>query len=156
MTHLKFVEKAVALTLLGEGKKQKEIADRFKVHVCTIKRLVKSAKNLRPGELAPKRKHSGAINQKKLTLFKLRKLKNIIQKKPFASARQIKQISLHLFENISVRTIQMGLKDNLGLHSRRPTKIPLLTDAHIEKRLKFARSHLNKSKAWWRDVMYSD
>ena len=155
MPQLTLVQRAVALTLL-ETKTQKEVAKRFKVDVSTIKRLKARAKNMAPGELAPRRKPSGGLMNKKLGVGKLRRLKKIVQKRPFSSARQIKTRSPHLFRGVSVRTIQRALKDDLNLPARRAAKKPLLTPQQKEKRLNFARNHLNKSKAWWRSVMFSD
>ena len=71
------VQRAVALTLL-ETSTQLEVAKRFNVDVSTIKRLKARAKNMAPGELAPRRKPSGGLNNKKLGVLKLRRLKNIV------------------------------------------------------------------------------
>ena len=77
MPQLTHVQRAVALTLL-ETSMQLEVAKRFNVDVSTIKRLKTRAKNMAPGELAPRRKPSGGLNNKKLGVLKLRRLKNIV------------------------------------------------------------------------------
>ena len=43
-----------------------------------------------------------------------------------------------------------------GLKYCRTRKVPLLKEAHVQGRLKFANEHLNDSKEDWQNVMWSD
>ena len=47
-------QKAFALAMLECGKKNKVVANRLSVHPRTIQKLKARAKDLKPGELAPK------------------------------------------------------------------------------------------------------
>ena len=158
MPQLKPEQRVAAMTLIGVGMTEKNVADKLGVSRSCIARLKKAAKTrmMKPGQISPPRGQSGGLNTKKLGLLKLRKLKRIILKYPFKSARKIKADAPETFGNVSIRTIQRALKEDLHMPSMRPAKKPLLTERQIQKRLQFCRDHLNKSVEWWRDVMFSD
>src|SRR4029434_7061300 len=56
---------------------------------------------------------------------------------------------------VTKKTIGKTLRHN-GLKSCSARKVPLLKEAHVQGRLKFANEHLNDSKEDWENVMWSD
>lgn len=69
--HMRMTEKAVAIALLDEGWSCADVAERFKMARRTIFKLKNQAKNLKPGEVAPKRKFGTGPKNKKLSLPQL-------------------------------------------------------------------------------------
>jgi hypothetical protein len=82
----------------------------------------------------------------------MRRVVKYSKKHPFASAKVI-QTELGLV--VSVRTLSRVLKDN-NLKACQPRKVPLLRKIHVEKRLKFAKSHLSWPLEKWRNVLWTD
>ncbi|GFW30252.1 transposable element Tc1 transposase [Trichonephila clavipes] len=56
---------------------------------------------------------------------------------------------------VSEHTVQRTLLDK-GLHSKRPTRVPLLTKRHRQLRLRWAREHHDWSTDQWERVAWSD
>ena len=56
---------------------------------------------------------------------------------------------------ISTRTIQRRLNKN-GLESHRPRKAPLLMPCHINTRLMYAKTFLDKESTFWDRILWSD
>ncbi|GBM51158.1 hypothetical protein AVEN_2507-1 [Araneus ventricosus] len=57
--------------------------------------------------------------------------------------------------NVSEHTVQRTLLD-MGLCSRRPTRVPLLTKRHRQLRLQWAREHRDWTTDEWKRVTWSD
>ncbi|GBM53193.1 Transposable element Tc1 transposase [Araneus ventricosus] len=57
--------------------------------------------------------------------------------------------------NVSEHTVQRTLLD-MGLCSRRPTRVPLLTKRHRQLRLQWAREHRDWTMDEWKRVAWSD
>lgn len=57
--------------------------------------------------------------------------------------------------NVSEHTVQRTLLD-MGLRSKRPTRVPLLTKRHRQLRLRWAREHRDWSMDQWERVAWSD
>ena len=56
---------------------------------------------------------------------------------------------------VPTRTICRQLIER-GLYGRRPKRTPLLRDRHKKARLEFAKTHLNKPKSFWENVLWTD
>lgn len=72
-----------------------------------------------------------------------------IAKNPLGTARTIKE-TLEL--DVSTRTINRRLKSG-GLESRLQIRKPFLTAAHKQKRLEFAKKHINKGAGFWNSIL---
>ncbi|GBM96662.1 hypothetical protein AVEN_29480-1 [Araneus ventricosus] len=57
--------------------------------------------------------------------------------------------------SVSEHTVQRTLLD-MGLCSRRPTRVPLLTKRHRQLRLQWARKHRDWAMDEWKKVVWSD
>ncbi|GBO11183.1 hypothetical protein AVEN_23733-1 [Araneus ventricosus] len=57
--------------------------------------------------------------------------------------------------SVSVHTVQRTLLD-MGLCSRRPTRVPLLTKCHRRLRLQWSREHRDWAMDEWKRVAWSD
>ncbi|GBN37285.1 hypothetical protein AVEN_160868-1 [Araneus ventricosus] len=57
--------------------------------------------------------------------------------------------------SVSENTVQQALLD-MGLCSRRPTRVPLLTKRHRQLRLQWAREHRDWTMDEWKRVAWSD
>ncbi|GBN97391.1 hypothetical protein AVEN_144260-1 [Araneus ventricosus] len=57
--------------------------------------------------------------------------------------------------SVSEHTVQRALLD-MGLCSRRPTRVPLLTKRHRQLRLQWAREHRDWTMDEWKRVAWSD
>lgn len=75
---------------------------------------------------------------------------------PRLTAREIKQNNPQLLGNVSIRSIQDLLHDDLGYRSYRARRKPLLTKVQKLKRLRFAKKYIVWSEDDWRRVLWSD
>ena len=121
-----------------------------------LHRLFKAAKAV-PETLplaVPTRK-AGSGRPPVITALMRRKMKTSLNKNPKLSASELKQ-KLKCPRSIPVRTIQDVLCRVMGLRSRHTAKKPFLSDAMRQKRLAFARLHVNKSVKWWQNILFTD
>lgn len=58
-------------------------------------------------------------------------------------------------KKVSQHTVQRSLL-RMGLRSRRPSRVPLLTAHHRQQRLQWAREHRNWTIEEWKAVTWSD
>ena len=79
-----------------------------------------------------------------------------VSRNPRSTARELKETNPHLLGNVSVRSIQQFLHDDLGYRSYRARRKPLLTAVQKAKRLKFAEKYSVWSDEDWRGVLWSD
>ena len=77
-------------------------------------------------------------------------------KSPRKPCKQLKIEYPDIFGDIKVRRLQDHACRRLEFRSRVARKKPLLTPAHIQKRLKFARLTKKWKEAEWRRVLWSD
>jgi len=151
--HLTQEKKSFALAMLNCGKTQLEVAAKMRVSQSTIKRLARKARVL-PEFVTPKRK-SGTGPRKRISLVGMLKMKRFVVRYPATSARKLKQ-KIPELADVSIRSVQNTLKNELNLPSRRPAKKPMLTQQMKDKRLAFARSHLNWTVEQWKGVHFTD
>ena len=132
------------------------IMDKTGMSNSALHRLFKAAK-AEPETLplaVPTRK-PGSGRPLVITALMRRKMKTALNKNPKLTARELKKKLLCL-RDIPVLTIQDVLCRVMGLRSRHAAKKPFLSDAMKEKRLAFARLHINKSVRWWQSVLFTD
>ena len=76
--------------------------------------------------------------------------------RPLITPASLKKKHPKLLEEVSIRTIQHRLKNDLGLPCRRAAKKSLLTEKMRKKRLTFAKNYQHWTPQQWRKVMFSD
>ena len=79
----------------------------------------------------------------------------MVEKAPRSTAKQI-QADLHTQgTTVSTRTIRRQLNER-EFYGRRPRRTPLLRERHKKAQLEFAKTHLNKLKSFWENVLWTD
>uniref|UniRef100_A0A3Q3K398 Transposase Tc1-like domain-containing protein n=1 Tax=Monopterus albus TaxID=43700 RepID=A0A3Q3K398_MONAL len=114
--------------LIGEGKTYKEVQ---KIIGCSAKMISNALK----WRAKPERR-----GRKRKTTIKMdRRITRMAKAQPMISSRMIKD-SLEL--PVSTVTVRRRLCE-ANLFSRIPRKVPLLKKRHVQKRLQFAKEHIN-------------
>ncbi|GIY60804.1 transposable element Tc1 transposase [Caerostris darwini] len=81
-----------------------------------------------------------------------RRLQRVVNSNGQATLRQITaEINVGRTRDLSVRTVRRNLAF-LGYSSRRPTRVPLLTERHRLQRLSWAREHIGWSLDEWKTL----
>ena len=84
-----------------------------------------------------------------------RRIVGMVAEEPRTTAKQI-QADLQTQGTIILTcTIRRQLNER-GLYGRRPRRKPLLKDRHKKAWLEFAKTHLNKPKSFWENVLWTD
>uniref|UniRef100_A0A3Q3XK05 Transposase Tc1-like domain-containing protein n=1 Tax=Mola mola TaxID=94237 RepID=A0A3Q3XK05_MOLML len=127
-----------SLKLIGEGKTYKEVQ---KIIGCSAKMISNALKwRAKPETRGRKRK----------TTIKMdRRITRMAKAQPMISSRMIKD-SLEL--PVSTVTVRRRLCE-ANLFTRIPRKVPLLKKRHVQKRLQFAKEHINWPKEKWRNIL---
>ena len=149
-------KKAVAVYLLTKTDKPiQEITRDTGMSKSALFRLRKRFQDQTPAKKAamniPKRK-PGSGRTDSLTLGQCNRIKKCIRDNPRVTARKLKFLVPGL-QDRPVRTIQDWCKRRLNLPSRVMAKKPRLTQAMKDKRVAFARTHLNWTVEDWATVM---
>uniref|UniRef100_A0A3Q3QRF2 Transposase Tc1-like domain-containing protein n=1 Tax=Monopterus albus TaxID=43700 RepID=A0A3Q3QRF2_MONAL len=90
--------------------------------------------------------------KRKTTIKMDRRITRMAKAQPMISSRMIKD-SLEL--PVSTVTVRRRLCE-ANLFSRIPRKVPLLKKRHVQKRLQFAKEHINWPKEKWRNILWTD
>uniref|UniRef100_A0A3Q3JP41 Transposase Tc1-like domain-containing protein n=1 Tax=Monopterus albus TaxID=43700 RepID=A0A3Q3JP41_MONAL len=127
--------------LIGKGKTYKEVQ---KIIGCSAKMISNALK----WRAKPERR-----GRKRKTTIKMdRRITRMAKAQPMISSRMIKD-SLEL--PVSTVTVRRRLCE-ANLFSRIPRKVPLLKKRHVQKRLQFAKEHINWPKEKWRNILWTD
>ena len=146
-------QRARALGLLDAGTSQQVVARRFRVHRATIRRLQKRDSGGNPVW----RRKSGTGMKKSYGVKEITAIRKAIEKNPFMTSYQIKLRQKKELKNISPRTIQRILLEDLGRRAVVAKKKPFLFEVNKRERLDWCRLHLKKSsKVWTKEVMWID
>lgn len=91
------------------------------------------------------------------TTFRTRQLiSRQVSKDPRLTARDLKEKNPQLLADVSVRSVQQLLHDDLGYRSFCARKKPLLTALQKKKRVNFCKKYLAWSEEQWKTVLWSD
>ena len=77
----------------------------------------------------------------------------MVEKAPRSTAKQVDLQTQG--STVSTCTIHHQFNER-GFNGRRPTRTPLLRHTHKKARLEFAKTHLNNSKSFWENVLWTD
>uniref|UniRef100_A0A8C2FU31 Transposase Tc1-like domain-containing protein n=1 Tax=Cyprinus carpio TaxID=7962 RepID=A0A8C2FU31_CYPCA len=125
----------------SEGKTYKEVQ---KMIGCSAKMISNALK----WRAKPERR-----GRKRKTTIKMdRRITRMAKAQPMITSRMIKD-SLEL--PVSTVTVRRRLCE-ANLFSRIPRKVPLLKKRHVQKRLQFAKEHINWPKEKWRNILWTD
>ena len=154
MPKLSNLDRARALGFLEAGWTQHAVAAHFGICRKTVSRL--QSRYRKTGDVKD-RERSG--RPRVTTQRQDRYIETTAVRKRFVTARSIQQ-SLNQAagygaRRLSIQTIRNRLHAS-GLRARRPARRPLLTPAHREARLRWARRHRHWTMAQWRCVLFSD
>ena len=152
-THLTDLEKGKALAWLEAKLKQKDIAQRLGVSLSTIERLAKKRK-INPNLVPTRKVGSGRKKIASKSLIKF--IEKKITENPKMTSKEMKAKYKKTLGKLSERTIRRILLNDLNLPSYIAIKKPLLTKAHKEKRVRFARKYLNWTIRKWRSSLFTD
>lgn len=126
---------------------QRNIAEKYGVSRGAVQLVIRKHQRLgsvadRPGR-GPKRKTDARTDTSII---------REVKKNPRVTIRAIKE---RLDLDVSNRTIRRRLEER-GLKSYFAKKRPMISKANKQKRLKFARDHVNKPLEFWKRVIWSD
>uniref|UniRef100_A0A3Q4AEJ5 Transposase Tc1-like domain-containing protein n=1 Tax=Mola mola TaxID=94237 RepID=A0A3Q4AEJ5_MOLML len=126
-----------SLKLIGEGKTYKKVQ---KIIDCSAKMISNTSKW--------RAKLETRGRKWKTTIKMDRRITRMAKAQPMISSRMIKD-SLEL--PVSTVTVRRRLCE-ANLFTRIPRKVPLLKKRHVQKRLQFAKEHINWPKEKWRNI----
>ena len=156
--------KVAALQMKKAKVKTKDICKELNIPKNTFNDWVRAAKNAGtlsdvPGEVsrpAPRKKDPGTgTKNRKITDDTKMKMKRLVKKDPFVTAKQIKTKILAL-KDVTAQRINQVLSGELGLKSFVAPKKPQLTPDQIEYRDDWGHFHKKRTRKWWNGVLFSD
>jgi hypothetical protein len=134
-----------------EGLAPKEIANRLKRDISTIRKIISATKHLPVSATLPAvKKRSGRLKMN--TARQKERFSRYLLCYPLKTAKEIKQ-EVAGWSNITMRTIQMVCQKSPGLPSRSAAKKPQLTTEMIKKRQNFCKKHCSWTE---KSVVLSD
>lgn len=130
-----------------KNESQRKIAEKYSVSRGAVQKII--LKHQRVGSVADR---SGRGLKRKSDHREDSRIIREIKKDPFVTIRGVKE-KLNL--TISERTIRRRIAEH-GLKSYFARKRPFISKVNKEKRLRFARTHINKPLEFWKRVIWSD
>jgi len=151
MAELTPKKRAIAISMVDSGSKQKDVAKFLGVNQSTISRTIsKARKGLFTASLKSK-KRTG--RPRRITTTMSKAMKVIVEKNPSMTSSAIKK---KLGCNVSPRTIRNHLQKDLGLRAFKPVQKPLLSEKNIRDRQAFCQKYRDWTSSDWQKVMFSD
>ncbi|MBW0525482.1 hypothetical protein O181_065197 [Austropuccinia psidii MF-1] len=90
---------------------------------------------------------------RKLNDRDIRQLARVVQQNRRKNLAEIKNL---ITVDVSINTLQIAIHKDLGKQSCIAVKKPYLSPVHMERRLNFARQHLNWTIEQWSRVIWTD
>ena len=155
--------KVAALQMKKANVKTKDICQELDIPKNTFNDWLRAAKAAGtwsdvPGEVsrpAPRKKEPGTGPKRKITDQTKLKMKRLVKKDPFLTAKEIKTKITDL-RDITPQWVNHVLSKDLGLKSFVAPKKPVLNENQIEYRYNWGLLHQNRTKRWWNGVLFSD
>lgn len=142
------------IALYKAGINNKEISRQTAINLRSVQRVICRFKE--DGErLEPKPKPKSGRPRKftERTLNSIKRQDNI---QPSITAREIKDRNPRLLGNVSLRTVQLRLHDDLGFRSFKARKKPLINERQRTNRLNFCRKYSTWGEDDWKKVLWTD
>lgn len=144
-------ERNIIIRLYQQGNSLREIGSTVSRSHSTIQYIINKYK--KTGSVANQHR-SGRPT--KVSERDKRFILNQIKKDPFeTSAKVAEKLKEATGTEVTPRTVRNKLHE-AGLKSRIARRKPLLSKVNINKRLQFAKQHINKPKEFWENVIFSD
>lgn len=127
-----------------------EISKRLDISRSTVQSIIKKFKQVQTTENLP-----GRGRKAKISTRTARKLCREVNLNPRTN---INDLTKNLDEQgitVCTRTVQRCLNKN-GLKGCRPRRTPFHKKCHLEARLNFARTFLDKENSFWESILFSD
>lgn len=140
-------ERARMLNMRNNGKSVIEIAKTFGTTRDAVYKICRRLSETGSPENAIR-----TGRRRKTTVYDDRAIVRIAKKNPRTSAREIGE-SLNL--NIDVSRIRARLRE-ASLFGRIARRKPMISEKNRQKRLEFARTHVNKPIEFWKSILWSD
>ncbi|KAF7663468.1 hypothetical protein LDENG_00210590 [Lucifuga dentata] len=134
----------------GQSQGYKFISRHLDVAVSTVCNVIKKFKAHGTVANLPGRERKRKVDQRLQ-----RKIVRMMEKEPQTTAKQIQAELQTQGTTVSTRTIHNQLNER-GFYGKRPRRTPLLRERERHTRLEFAKTHLNKPKSFWENVLWSD
>ena len=142
------------IALVKAGHDLAFIAQQTGVRLRTVQRIVKRFRDTGEASVPAPLPKPG---RPRLTSARTRSvIARQVNKDPKLTARELKEKNPKLLGNVSLRSVQQLLHDDLGYKSYRARKKPLLTELQKAKRVRFCKKYLNWSEEDWKTVLWSD
>ncbi|MPC88779.1 Transposable element Tcb1 transposase [Portunus trituberculatus] len=143
---------SVIAALVKEGKSSKEISSTTGLSMRSVQRWTKRC--LEAGDVGPElpRKRPGGI--RKTTPRTLEILQRQLDREPYISARELKKKNPQMLANVSVRTVQRLLHDDLGYRYLKPQR-KFITARQQKKRVWFCQKYIALNEDKWKQVLWS-
>ena len=147
-------EKGKIMALYRAGIAAKEIAKNLGRNTAAVRKIIAALKHL-PLSAAPSPPKKRSGRPETHSRQALERLRRYVLRYPMKTAKEVKAELLG-FKDTPVRTIQRLILKKLRIPSRTAANKPLLTEAMVAKRIRFAKKHRNWTKEDWENVMFSD
>lgn len=144
-------ERSIVKRLYEQNKTVAEISKLMKRSRCFVYNALKHCEKYSTMEKVKRQ-----LRPRKTTSAQDRIIHRTSASDPFLTAKRIKNMlkESHNIE-VSERTLRRRLNE-FGLRGCVSRKVPLISSRNRQKRLKFAREHLNKPLKFWRNILWTD
>ncbi|KAG0718219.1 Transposable element Tcb1 transposase [Chionoecetes opilio] len=144
---------AISSLILGE-KDNKEISAITGLALRSVQRWTKKCKDAGEADLPLQKKRTGKARLTSQTTLKV--LQRQVNLEPRISAKELREKNPRLLQDVSVRTIQRRLRDDLCFQYRAPRRKPILTTLQRKKRILFCKKYLAWEPDKWKKVLWCD
>ena len=136
--------------LHNKGNGYRKISSTLNVPISSVRNIIVKFRN--DGTTA-NRARTG--RNRKLTERDVRSCMKIVNKDPKITSKELQSHLASTGKTVDVSTVRRYLNRE-GLHGRVPRMKPLLKPIHKEKRLEFARKHIDATQAELNNILWSD
>jgi transposase len=144
-------ERNLAIREFSKGRSYKDIGDILKRPTATVKAIIR--RYGLNGYTSNKRRTG---RPRSLTERQVRFIVRSAEENPRSNAEIIKEeLATRYGSSVSGQTIRNRLKEE-GLSSRMARNKPFISENNKQKRLEFAKNHLDKPIDFWRSVLFTD
>ena len=145
---------AAISSLCVAGKSNKDISIQIGIALRSVQRWTKKCRDAGGDDPPLQVKRAG--KQRKVSKRTLKVLQRQVEAEPRITAKELKEKNPKLIQQVSVRTVQCRLKNDLCYEHRAPRRKPILTEKQRQKRVQFCKKYLKWDNEKWKSVLWSD